>query len=70
MIINLQDVNRVNQENVNINISRMHHDTHIFLEDPWTHWPDKQDELIRKAPIALGMSELAHLELKLGPILI
>ena len=20
----------------------MHHDTHIFLEDPWTHWPDKQ----------------------------
>ena len=68
---NLQDENRVNQENVYINISRMHHDTHIFLEDPWTHWPDKQDELIRKAPIALGVSELAHLELKLcGPILI
>ena len=42
----------------------MHHDTHIFLEDPWTHWPDKQDEIIRKVPIALGVSELAHLELK------
>ena len=49
----------------------MHHDTHIFLEDPWTHWPDKQDELIRKAPLALGVSEFAHLELELcGPILI
>ena len=53
------------------NISRMHHDTHIILEDPWTHWPDKQDEIIKKAPIALGVSALAHLELELcGPILI
>ena len=66
-INNLLDKNQVIQENVNINILRMH--THVFLEDPWIHWPDKQDELIWKAPIALGVSELAHLELKLcGPI--
>ena len=45
------------QRNVNINISRMQDDTNIFLDDPWTHWLDKQDGSIRKAPIALGISE-------------
>ena len=35
-------------------------DAHIFLEDPWIHWPNKQGKLNRKAPIALGEAELAY----------
>ena len=35
-------------------------DTHIFLEDPWSHCPTGQGKLNRKAQIALGETELAH----------
>ena len=38
----------------------MHHDTHIFLEDPWSHWPTGKGKLNRKAQVALGEAELAH----------
>ena len=43
------------------NISRARDDTHIFLEDPWTHWPAGQGKLNRKAKIALGEAEAAEL---------
>ena len=46
--------------NVNRNISRARDDTHIFLEDPWSHWPTGQGKLNRKAQIALGETERAH----------
>ena len=46
--------------NVNRNISRARDDTHIFLEDPWSHRPTGQRKLNRKAQIALGETELAH----------
>ena len=46
--------------NVNRNISRARDDTHIFLGDPWSHWPTGQGKLNRKAQVALGEAEVAH----------
>ena len=39
---------------------RAHDDTHVFFEDPWTHWHNKQGKSNKKAPLALGETELAH----------
>ena len=53
-------IGSIRARNVNRNISRARDDTHIFLEDPWSHCPTGQGKLNRKAQIALGEAELAH----------